>query len=87
MVAEIGAMGGDLAILAVKFSPYVTAGIGAYGGSVLTQAQEDAADATAKWGRRILQRIFGVQDVAEATPEVVADLVGDPGNGNLEAAL
>ncbi|MET8386497.1 hypothetical protein ABZV14_26190 [Streptosporangium canum] len=73
--------------LVAEISPYVTAAVGAYGGAVLARAQEDAADATVEWGRKILQRIFGITDAPEETPETVADLVSDPGNEDFQAAL
>lgn len=80
-------MGGDLATLAAEVSPYVTAAVGAYGGAVLARAQEDAADVTVEWGRRILQRIFGVKDTPEEIPEAVVDLAGDPSSEDFQAAL
>ncbi|MEV6868535.1 hypothetical protein AB0M44_47135 [Streptosporangium subroseum] len=80
-------MSGELATLAAEVSPYVTAAISAYGGAVLARAQDDAADATVGWGRRILQRIFGVTDAPEEAPEAVADLVSNPDNEDFQAAL
>lgn len=80
-------MSGDLVSLAHEVSPYVTAAVSAYGAAVLARAQEDAADATVGWGRRILQRIFGIQSEEDAAPDVVAELADDPENTDLQAAL
>ncbi|GAA3110017.1 hypothetical protein [Streptosporangium carneum] len=77
----------DLATLVGEVSPYVTAAIGTYGAAVLAQAQEDAADATVGWGRKILQRVFGITSADEEAPETVAELAGDPENADLQAAL
>ncbi|MEV7012266.1 hypothetical protein [Streptosporangium sp. NPDC051022] len=80
-------MSGDLVSLAHEVSPYVTAAVSAYGAAVLARAQEDAADATVGWGRRILQRIFGIQAEEDAVPDEVAELADDPDNTDLQAAL
>ncbi|GAA3110089.1 hypothetical protein [Streptosporangium carneum] len=80
-------MSGDLAALAGEVSPYVTAAVGAYGAAVLTRAQQDAADATVGWGRRILQRIFGVDPAEDEVPPAVAELAEDPDDADLQAAL
>ncbi|MEU4697420.1 hypothetical protein [Nonomuraea dietziae] len=80
-------MSGDLVTLANDISPYVTAAVSAYGGAVLARAQEDAADATVTWGRRILQRVFGTRETGDETPEVLQDLSEDPDDSDLQAAL
>ncbi|WP_182872869.1 hypothetical protein [Microbispora sp. H10670] len=80
-------MSGELATLVADLSPYVTAAIGAYGGAVLSKAQEEAADTTVSWGRRLLQRIFGVRAEGEPLPEVLAEIVEDPDDADLQAAL
>ncbi|MGW4411136.1 hypothetical protein ACWEJ6_44390 [Nonomuraea sp. NPDC004702] len=80
-------MSGDLATLVADVSPFVTAAVSAYGGAVLARAQEDAADATVVWGRKILQRIFGVESTEGQTPEVVVELAEDPDSADLQAAL
>ncbi|MFC6083461.1 hypothetical protein [Sphaerisporangium aureirubrum] len=80
-------MGGDLAALVGEVSPYVTAAVSAYGGAVLARAQDDAAEVTVGWGRRILQRIFGADPAPGETPEAVRDLAADPGNPDLQAVL
>ncbi|MEV7007205.1 hypothetical protein [Streptosporangium sp. NPDC051022] len=80
-------MSGDLVSLAHEVSPYVTAAVGAYGGAVLARANEEAADATVGWGRRLLQRIFGVTAEGEQVPEAVAELAADSDNEDLQAVL
>ena len=77
-------MSGDLVTLVSDLSPYVTAAVSAYGGAVLAKTQEEAADVTVSWGRKILQRIFGV---SAEVPEAVADLVAEPEDEDLQAAL
>jgi len=72
--------------LAGEVSPYVTAAVGAYGGAVLAAVRDEAADATAGLGRRMLQRIFGTR-AAGQVPEPLADLATDPGDLDLQAAL
>ncbi|MER5619965.1 hypothetical protein ABT061_02840 [Streptosporangium sp. NPDC002544] len=73
--------------LANDLSPYVTAAVSAYGGAVLARANEEAADTTVGWGRKLLQRIFGVTAAEEELPEVVAELVAEPKNADLQAVL
>lgn len=80
-------MGGDLPTLATEISPYMTAAIGAYGGAVLANVKDQAADATVGLGRRLLQRIFGTRDHAEQLPQTVADLAADPDDPDFQAAL
>ncbi|MFI6452498.1 hypothetical protein ACIBF6_13150 [Streptosporangium amethystogenes] len=80
-------MSGDLVSLANDLSPYVTAAVSAYSGAVLARANEEAADTTVGWGRKLLQRIFGVTTAEEELPEVVAELVADPENADLQAVL
>ena len=53
----------------------------------MTQAQDDAVDATAGLGRRLLQRIFGNHKAGEPLPGPVADAVADPQDKDAEAAL
>ncbi|WP_407913437.1 hypothetical protein [Kitasatospora sp. NE20-6] len=69
----------EIAELVQQAGPYLTAAAGAYGGAVLTRAEDAAADATANLGRRILQAIWhrrstpeleaAVLDVAENTDD------------------
>ncbi len=79
-------MSGDLALLVSEISPYVTAAVGAYGGAVLVKARDQAADATVRFGRRMLQRIFGARPAGEV-PRAVAELAADPLDPDLQAAL
>ncbi|MGW1174164.1 hypothetical protein ACWD4P_10620 [Kitasatospora sp. NPDC002543] len=51
-------MSTEIAELVTQAGPYVTAALSAYGGSVLTRAEGAAVDATANFGRRILQSIW-----------------------------
>jgi len=76
----------ELIVLASDVSPYVTAAVAMYGGAVLAKVRDDAADATVGLGRRILQRIFGTRAAGDV-PQPVADLVLDPADPDLQAAL
>lgn len=58
--------------------PYITTALSAYGGTVLAKVQDDAADATVGFGRRLLQRIFGRKPEGEALPPVLARVVAHP---------
>ncbi|MEW1836610.1 hypothetical protein AB0392_01460 [Nonomuraea angiospora] len=80
-------MSGDLVTLAGQISPYVTAAVGAYGAAVLGRVQDESADATVVWGRRLLQRIFGISDEDDQAPEAVRDLAATPDDLDVQAAL
>jgi hypothetical protein len=77
----------EIATLVTEASPYISAAVGAYGGTVLAKVKDDAADATVGLGQRILQRVFGRRDKGEALPGPVADLVAYPDDPDLLAAL
>ncbi|MFI7438701.1 hypothetical protein [Nonomuraea indica] len=80
-------MSTDLAALASDLSPYATAAISAYGSAVLTRSQDEAADATVRFGQKILKRIFRDDSPQKGTPKVVEELAADPGNTDLQAVL
>ncbi|QDO42534.1 hypothetical protein FNV62_34390 [Streptomyces sp. RLB3-17] len=60
-------MGTEIAQWVQQASPAVTAAVSAYGVTVLTQAQNTAADATVRLGQRILQAVWRRQDTANQT--------------------
>jgi hypothetical protein len=66
---------------------FVLAAVREFGGAVLNQAQDDAADATVGLGRRLLQRIFGTRKAGEPLPEPLADVAADPQDEDAVAAL
>jgi hypothetical protein len=78
---------GDLVQLATDVTQYVTTAAGAYGGAVLARTQDQAAEATASFGRRLAQKIFGVRQEGEEVPEALADVIDDPDDGDSQAAL
>lgn len=80
-------MSGDLVQLATDVTQYVTTAAGAYGGAVLARTQDQAADATVGFGRRLAQKIFGVREEGEEVPEALADVIDDPDDGDNQAAL
>ncbi|MFI0405386.1 hypothetical protein [Actinomadura sp. 3N508] len=56
----------------------MTMAAGAYGVAVLARTQDQAADATVRFGQRLAQRIFGVRAEGEAIPEPLAGVIDDP---------
>ena len=84
-------MSGEIAQAAAEMVPYVTTALSAYGGAVLAKVQDDTADATVGFGRRLLQRIFGRRKDGEPLPPVLAKVVANPGDpdylGTLRAAI
>lgn len=77
-------MGGEVA-LAAEVVPIATAAIGVYGKAVLEKAWEDVADGTIKAGLKILHRIFGRHKDDKALPDVIAEVVENPGDGDVVA--
>ncbi|MBW8487235.1 hypothetical protein [Actinomadura parmotrematis] len=77
----------DVVQVAEQVTPWVVSAAGAYGAAVLAGAQDQAAEATVGWGRRIALRVFGVRADGEETPEVLADVIADPQNADGVAAL
>jgi hypothetical protein len=73
-----GLMAAEVAALVADATPYVTAAASAYGGAVLAQVRDDAADATVGLGRRLLQLVFGRQAEGEPLPAPLATLAADP---------
>ncbi|MFC7589938.1 hypothetical protein ACFQYP_44305 [Nonomuraea antimicrobica] len=61
-----------------ELTPYVSAALGAYGGAVLAKTQDQAADATVSWGKRILQRVFGVAETADECPSSIKGVLDNP---------
>ncbi len=80
-------MDGDAAALAAQAMPYLTAAASAYGGAVLAQVRDDAAEATVGLGRRLAQRIFGTRRGGEPLPEPLADLISDSDDEDAVAAM
>ena len=66
---------------------FVLGALREFGGAVLNQAQDDAAEATVGLGRRLLQRIFGTRTADEPLPGPLADAVADPQDEDAVAAL
>lgn len=79
-------MTNDIAVLAAQVMPYVTSAVGAYGGAVLADIKDEAADATVSLGRRVLRRLFGARP-AEELPESLADVLRNPDDADATAAL
>jgi len=82
---------GQIAQVAAEMVPYATTALGAYGGAVLAKAENDAADATVGFGRRLLQRVFGRGTGGEPLPLVLAKVAASPEDpdylGMLRAAI
>jgi hypothetical protein len=77
----------EVTTLAGQLMSFVLAAVKAYGGKVLEDTQDDAAEATAGLGRRVLQRIFGRRRAGEPLPEPLADAAADPQDEDAAAAL
>ena len=80
-------MAGEVSTLAADMAPYISAAASAYGGAVLARVRDDSADATVGLGRRLLQRIFGRAKEGEALPEVLAEVVENPGDEDCLTSL
>ncbi|GAA0403784.1 hypothetical protein Acor_24830 [Acrocarpospora corrugata] len=77
----------EIAEMAALVVPYITAAVGAYGAAVWTKTQELAAEETAGWGRRMLQRLAGRPESRPALESAVADVEADANDGDAVAAL
>ena len=79
----------EIAELVGQATPYVTAALRAYGGSVMTRAEEGAADATANLGRRLLQAFWhrGSEAQQAALETAVGDAAEDVADDDAAAAL
>jgi hypothetical protein len=75
-------MAGEIATVAADVMPYVTAAAGAYGLAVLKKAEDSAAgktvDVMARWGKRVLQAVFGHRAEGEPLPELLSDAIDHP---------
>ncbi|HEY6495202.1 MAG TPA: hypothetical protein VIZ43_18150 [Trebonia sp.] len=80
-------MAGEVAVLVADATPYVTAAVSAYGGAVLANVRDDAADATVSLGRRLLQRVFGHREEAEPLPAPLAALSANPADADAAAVV
>jgi hypothetical protein len=77
----------EVAVLATQATPYVVSAIKAYGGAVLADVRDQAADAAVGRGRRILQRLFGTRASDEDLPEALVDVTNNPSDEDAVAAL
>jgi hypothetical protein len=77
---EENSVSGEIAQITAEMVPYVTTALTAYGGAVLAKVQDDAADATVGFGRKLLQRIFGHKRDGEPLPPVLAKVIANPGD-------
>lgn len=80
-------MAGEIATLVTEATPYLTAALTAYGAAVLTKVRDDAADATAGVGRRLLRRVFGHRKDGEPLPVLLAEVVSAPDDPDARGAL
>jgi hypothetical protein len=73
-------MAGDLAVLAADAVPFAALAISTYGTAVLAKAWDDVADASIKSGLKILHLVFGPRKQGEALPDVVTEVIDNPGD-------
>jgi len=78
---------GEIAQVAAEMVPFVTTALSAYGGAVLAKVEDDAADATAGFGRRLLQRVFGRRKGGEPLPPVLAKVAANPDDADYLGTL
>jgi hypothetical protein len=77
----------EIAQVAAEMMPYITTALSAYGGAVLTKAEDSAADATVGFGRRLLQRVFGRTKGGESLPPALAKVIASPDDPDYLGAL
>jgi hypothetical protein len=92
MLAGTGAVvtddvGREVTQVASESVPYVTAALSAYGTVEPSKGQDDAAQSVVRFGRRLLQRIFGRKDDGEPLPSVLAKVAENPGDPDYLGAL
>jgi hypothetical protein len=73
-------MADDLATLAADVVPFVALAVGTYGKAVLAKAWDDVADASVKAGLKVLHLVFGPRNHDESLPDVVAEVIDNPGD-------
>jgi hypothetical protein len=82
---------GEVAKVAADVMPWVAAAVGVYGDKVLEKVEESAAGATvsavARWGKGVLQAIFGRKQQGDPLPEVLADVIANPDTQVFSKAL
>jgi len=78
---------GEIAQVTAEMVPYVTTALSAYGGAVLSKAEDSAADATVGFGRKLLQRIFGRKNDGDSVPPVLAKVIANPADPDYLGAL
>jgi hypothetical protein len=70
----------QIVALVTEATPYLTAAATAYGAAVLAKVRDEAADATAGVGLKLLQRVFGRKKDDEALPAPLEAVVANPGD-------
>ncbi|WP_055585669.1 hypothetical protein [Peterkaempfera griseoplana] len=82
-------MSTEIVELVEQAGPYLSAALGAYGGAVLTRAEDAAVDATANLGRRILHAVWRRrgEDGQAALESAVQDAAEDMEDADAAAAL
>ncbi|WP_327586983.1 hypothetical protein OHA25_08220 [Nonomuraea sp. NBC_00507] len=77
----------DIPALVGQMMPYVMTAIGAYGGAVLTKAQDLAADESVSLGRRLLQRLLKREENRPGIEAAIRDAVEFPEDEDFQSAL
>ncbi|MFG2438977.1 hypothetical protein [Streptomyces sp. NPDC048508] len=79
-------MSAEIVQLVEQAGPYLTAAVGAYGATVLTRAQDAAADATVTLGQRMLQAVWrGRDETGQAELQRAVDEAADEQNDTFTA--
>jgi hypothetical protein len=82
-------MSTEIVQLVAQATPYLTSALGAYGGAVLTRAEDAAVGATANLGRRLLQLVWSRrnEDGQAALDRAVQDAAEDTEDADATTAL
>jgi hypothetical protein len=77
----------ELDVLVGEVVPLISGAVGAYGATVLSRTQDAAADATVRFGRLLLQRIWHRAPAPQALESAAKDLAESPQDADALAAL
>jgi hypothetical protein len=77
----------DIEVMLGQIVPAAGAAVALYGAAVLRRAEDEAADATVRLGRRLLARIRGGAADPAPLDGAITDLAADPGDPDALVAL
>lgn len=80
-------MSGDILQVVNDATPFIASAAASYGSAVLAQAQDEAANATIRAGRRILLRVFGHREADDPIAGLLDEVAADPSDPDTVGAL